>query len=74
MQTYSGCEVWAGQRMVLSYGRNPDAENLANARLMAASKDLLEALEYLTTADESHLDAALRQAKTAIDKAIGDNQ
>jgi glycine/serine hydroxymethyltransferase len=45
VQTYYGCEVWAGKRLAFAYERQPDAENLANARLMANAKNLLEALE-----------------------------
>jgi hypothetical protein len=45
VETYYGCEVWAGNRLAFAYEKHPDAENLANARLMASAKELLEALE-----------------------------
>lgn len=44
---YFDCEVWAGNKMVLSYRRNPSDEDRANARLMADAPELLEALERI---------------------------
>lgn len=41
------CIVRAGQREVLAYRHSPDAENKANARLIAAAPELLAALELI---------------------------
>lgn len=40
------CTLWAGDRQLLKY-TSPDAENLANARLMSCAEAMLEALEWL---------------------------
>ena len=81
MRTYYGCEVWTGDRLAFAYEKHPDAENIANARLMAASKDLLEALQDLLLEAEVNSSpktiqelVSITKANTAIDKAIGDTQ
>lgn len=48
-------------------------EREANARLIAAAPDLLEALEYVMSAHGEQLTDAFEKAKAAIDKARGTN-
>jgi hypothetical protein len=48
-----------------------DDENEANARLIAAAPDLLEALQHLMVAHGEQLDYAFQQAQEAIAKATG---
>jgi len=45
VEILGACFVYAGQREVLSYRHSPDAENRANARLIAAAPELLAALQ-----------------------------
>jgi hypothetical protein len=47
-------------------------ENRANARLIAAAPDLLEALQHLMVAHGEQLDYAFQQAQDAIAKATGE--
>ena len=51
---YLDCEVWAGNKMVLSYERHPTDEDRANARLMAAAPAMLKALELLLIERDGH--------------------
>ena len=46
-------------------------QRLANARLIAAAPDLLEALQHLMVAHGEQLDYAFQQAQDAIAKATG---
>lgn len=48
------------------------AETTANARLIAAAPDLLEALQHLMVAHGEQLDYAFQQAQEAIAKATGE--
>lgn len=48
-----------------------EAELLANARLIAAAPDLLEALQYVLSAHGEQLTDAFEQARKAITKATG---
>jgi hypothetical protein len=54
------------------YLRRSMSEQLANARLIAAAPDLLEALEDLCSGDVSNQEK-WDAARAAIAKAIGDN-
>lgn len=47
IDTISSCAVYAGVRQVLRYAFGPDAENRANAHLIAASPDLYEVLNCI---------------------------
>lgn len=49
-----------------------DAESMANARLIAAAPELLEALQFVMTASGEQLSTAFEQAQAAIAKATGD--
>jgi hypothetical protein len=49
-----------------------DDENEANARLIAAAPDLLEALQFVMSAHGEQLDTAFAQAHAAIAKATGE--
>ena len=40
IQVIGACSVYAGERQVLAYSHSPDAENRANATLIATSPDL----------------------------------
>ena len=54
------------------YSAMTDEENLANAHLIAAAPDMLEALENLIKANwPDAIDEAFEQAKSAISKAKG---
>lgn len=46
----------------------------ANARLIAAAPELLEALQFVMTAHGEQLDMAFQQAQAAIAKAIGEKE
>jgi len=45
---------------------------LANARLIAAAPELLEALQFVMSAHGEQLDSAFQQAQEAITKATGE--
>ena len=49
-----------------------DAESMANARLIAAAPELLEALQFVMTASGEQLGTAFEQAQAAIAKATGE--
>ncbi len=73
-----GCSVQAGWREVLAYLHSPDAENKANARLIATAPELLAALtEMLAMCDRQtnfHDDGdghMLDRAIAAIAKSTG---
>ena len=48
------------------------AERKANARLIAAAPELLEALQFVMTASGEQLSTAFEQAQAAIAKATGE--
>ena len=50
----------------------PLVERKANARLISAAPDLLDALQHLMTAHGEQLDWAFQQAQDAIAKATGE--
>lgn len=77
---YLDCEVWAGNRKILSYERHPTDEDRANARLMAAAPELLETLRILTSdlsfaiendGDDASKDSRIMRARAVISKATG---
>ena len=53
---------------------NPHLPQDANARLIAAAPDLLEALQHLLVAHGEQLDYAFQQAQEAIAKATGETK
>jgi len=54
-------------------GRGKEATmRLANARLIAAAPELLEALQFVMSAHGEQLDSAFQQAQEAITKATGE--
>lgn len=53
------------------WGEEFQGEEEANARLIVAAPELLEALEFVMTAHGEQLDAAFAQAQAAIAKARG---
>ena len=55
------------------WGDLSQREAIANARLIAAAPDLLEALQHLMVAHGEQLDYAFQQAQDAIAKATGEN-
>ena len=78
---YFDCDVWAGNKKVLSYERHPTDEDRANARLMAAAPELLEVLERIAGFKLSDFmgphDMALEcvtVARAAIARAIGETE
>lgn len=62
--------VWSMEEEPL--GSNANAQCRANAHLIAAAPELLEALEFLLVAHGEQLDAAFAQARTVLAKAKGD--
>lgn len=68
---YLDCEVWVDNKMVLSYPRNPTDEDRANARLMAAAPELLEALKEACEQIESEWPGEFTLGRAAIAKATG---
>lgn len=73
-----GCWVYASDgRQVLAYTYSPDKENRANARLVAAAPELLEALKPFVAATLTHnghviglMREDFERARAAIAKAI----
>ena len=63
------CQV---SRMENSTRSTSGSETAANARLIAAAPDLLEALQHLMVAHGEQLDYAFQQAQEAIAKATGE--
>lgn len=51
-----------------------DSEICANARLIAAAPDMLDALQFVTSASRILPEAMLKVAKDAIAKALGEKQ
>lgn len=68
---YFDCDVWAGNKKVLSYERHPTDEDRANARLVAAAPAMLEALQRLLIEREGHFSTrpAWDKARAAIASA-----
>lgn len=71
----TGTSVYAGKKLVAAvYGDDPECKSddrmTANARLMAAAPDLLEALIHCAT-DEGPEQEWLDRARAAIAKATG---
>ncbi len=83
-EVLGGCWVYASdQREVLAYKFSPDAQNRANARLVGAAPELLDALEELVDIVQGALDDinlhglgmdsfTLQPAREAIKKARGE--
>ena len=80
----AGTEIWAGHRRITmgrgAYDEKDSAIRNANALLIAAAPDLLEAMEYAMLliaespgANEAYRSAAERKARAAIAKATGGN-
>ena len=62
-------EIWTENWAVTGMG--PD-EQSANAKLIAAAPDLLEALQFVMSAHGEQLDLPFEQAQKAIAKATGE--
>lgn len=60
--------AWCGDNYSTDTGSVPFR---ANARLIAAAPDLLEALEFMVNCTEDEINDAYRRAKAAITKAEG---
>lgn len=71
LDVIGGCSVYAGRRQVLAYHSSPDAENKANARLIAAAPDLLDALQAAVASGIIDHDGEPDAARAAIAKATG---
>lgn len=71
MEVIGGCFVNAGARQVLSYASSPDAENRANARLIAAAPELLAALIDVYANVRSDSPEMWERVTAAIAKATG---
>lgn len=69
---YFDCDVWAGNKKVLSYERHPTDEDRANARLMAAAPELLEAcrVAVMALAAAAERDPAFNRDYEAVSAAI----
>jgi len=63
-----------GMEIVEGVAGLTDEQRLANARLIAAAPDLLEALQHLLVAHGEQLDYAFQQAQEAIAKATGETK
>ena len=61
------CQIYTSTAHGQSMG-----EQFANARLIAAAPELLEALQFVMTASGEQLSTALEQAQAAIAKATGE--
>ena len=66
---------WSALAEVPEYGKEDSPEAEANAHLIAAAPDLLEALQEIVNAADgdgwNQLDAGLKKARAAIAKATG---
>lgn len=60
-----------GERWPLPFAACKHFDQEANARLIAAAPDLLEALQFVLSAHGEQLDLAFQQAHVAIAKATG---
>jgi hypothetical protein len=69
--SYWECAVISGVRLIAVVRGGTPEEAIANARMVAAAPDLLEALKGLVEPDRSgrHLEAARQAARAAIAKA-----
>ena len=71
----NGCQIRSAKDQIAKAWMMRNGEGLANARLIAAAPELLEALEEIVSAADgdgwSQLDADLRKARAAIAKAKG---
>lgn len=62
--------IWSEDRT--QSGLVIDQQHMADARLIAAAPDLLEALQFVMTAHGEQLETAFAQAHAAIAKATGE--
>lgn len=71
----NGCQIRSAKDQIAKAWMMRNGEGLANARLIAAAPEMLEALEEIVSAADgdgwSQLDADLRKARAAIAKAKG---
>ena len=63
-----------GKRSIAFCDTRNGKEDKANAQLISAAPDLLEALQFVMTAHGEQLDTAFAQAQDAIAKATGETQ
>lgn len=63
-----------GSPLPLHVEANDHSEQRANAKLIAAAPDLLDALQYLMVAHGEQLDHAFEMAQDAIAKATGETK
>ena len=73
---WSGTGVTAGKRIIANtLTATDDEQDIANARLIAAAPDMLQALEELIAewSDGKHESGGFDMARAAIAKATGEN-
>jgi len=67
-----GTQIRSKSDMIAKVWMMRGGEGIANAQLMAAAPELLEALQWVMTAHGEQLESAFEAAQSAIDKATGE--
>lgn len=68
----NGVQIRGEREQIAKVWMMRGGEGNANARLIAAAPELLEALQFVMTASGEQLSTAFEQAQAAIAKATGD--